>query len=83
LNIAVLEAITALQPPPNDTQQSFTTRLLTALQFFVEIALEITKIQPIKREPSPTPTKIHLDHTLPFWKQSRCRRHQLTTPNDP
>ena len=33
LNIAVLEAITALQPPPNDTQRSFTTRLLIAFQF--------------------------------------------------
>jgi len=30
----------------------------------------------------PTP-KIHLNHTLPFWKQSRRRHHPLTTPNDP
>ncbi len=29
----------------------------------------------------PTPPKIHLDHTLPFWKQSRHRRHPPTTPN--
>ena len=42
----------------------------------VEIAREVTKIHPIKREPTPTPPKIkiHLDHTLPFWKQSRCHR---------
>ena len=42
----------------------------------VEIAREVKKIRPIKREPTPTPPKIkiHLDHTLPFWKQSRCHR---------
>jgi hypothetical protein len=41
------------------------------------------KIHPIKREPSPTPPKIHLDHTLPFRKQSWCCRHPPTAPNDP
>jgi hypothetical protein len=50
---------------------------------FVEIALEVTKIHPIKREPSPPPPKIPLDHTLSFRKQSRRCRHPLTTPNDP
>ncbi len=49
----------------------------------MEIALEVMKIHPIKRELSPTPPKIHLDHTLPFRKQSRCRCHPLTTLNDP
>ncbi len=33
LNIAVLEAITAPQSPPNYSQRSFTARPLTALQF--------------------------------------------------
>jgi hypothetical protein len=51
--------------------------------FFVEIALEVMKIHPIKREPSPTPPKIHLDHTLPFRKQSRHSHHPPTAPNDP
>ena len=37
LNIAVLEAITVPQPPPNDTQRSFTTRLLIAFQFLWEL----------------------------------------------
>ena len=50
---------------------------------FVEITLEVTKIHPIKREPSPPPPKIPLDHTLSFRKQSRRCRHPLTTPNDP
>ena len=47
----------------------------------MEIALEVMKIHPIKREPSPTPPKVHPDHTLPFWKQSQHRRHPPTTPN--
>jgi hypothetical protein len=49
---------------------------------FVEIALEVTKIHPIKRDPSPTPPRIHLDHTLPFRKQSRRCRYPPTTTND-
>jgi hypothetical protein len=78
-----LEAITALQPQPDDTQLFFTTRLLPPLRFFVKIAWEVTKIHPIKHEPSPTPPKIHLNHTLLFQKQSWCRLHPQTTPNDP
>ena len=50
---------------------------------FVKIALEVMKIHPIKHEPSPTPPNIHLDYTLPFWKQSRCRHHPPTTLNYP
>ena len=66
--------------------QRFTTVLhnqaIDSTPIFVEIALEATKIHPIKREPSPTPPIIHLDHTLPFRKQSRRRHHPPTTPND-
>ena len=67
--------------------QRYTTVLhnqaLDSIPIFVEIAREFMKIHPIKRKPSPTPPKVHLDHTLPFWKQSRHRRHPPTTPNDP
>ncbi len=67
--------------------QRYTTVLhsqaIDSTPIFVEIALEVTKIHPIKRKPSPTPPKIHLNHTLPFRKQSRRRGHPPTTPNDP
>ncbi len=56
---------------------------INSTPIFVEITLEVTKIHPVKREPSPTPPNIHLNHTLPFWKQSQRRRHPPTTPNDP
>ncbi len=83
-HISILEVITAPQPQPNDTQQSLTTRPLPHFTpIFVEIAQEVMKIHPIKCKPSPTPPKIHLDHTLPFQKQSRWRCHPPTTPNDP
>ena len=47
------------------------------------IDLELVKIHLIRCEPSPTPPKIHLEQSSPFWKQPRCLRHPLTTPNDP
>jgi len=67
--------------------QQYTTvphnQAIESTPIFVKIACKVTKIHPIKRKPSPTPPKIHLDHTLPFWKQSRRRSHPPTTPNDP
>jgi hypothetical protein len=68
------------------TQQHKTVlhnQAIASTPIFVEIACEVTKIHPIKRKPSPTPPNIHLDHTLPFWKQSRRLCHPRTTPNDP
>jgi hypothetical protein len=65
--------------------QQYTTilhnQIIDSTPIFVEIAREVMKIHLIKREPSPTPPKIHLDHTLPFRKQSRCRHHPPTKPN--
>jgi hypothetical protein len=68
------------------TQQHKTVlhnQAIASTPIFVEIACEVTKIHPIKRKPSPTPPNIHLDHTLPFWKQSWRLCHPPTTPNDP
>jgi hypothetical protein len=47
-----------------------------------EIAQELTKIHPIKLEPSPTPPTIHLSHTLLVRKRLRRLYHPLTIPND-
>jgi hypothetical protein len=67
--------------------QQYTTvphnQAIESTPIFVKIACKVTKIHPIKRKPSPTPPKIHLDHTLPYLKQSRRRSHPPTTPNDP
>ena len=41
------------------------------------------KTHPIKREPSLTPPKIHIDQTLPFRKRLRRCCHPLTTSNNP
>ena len=49
----------------------------------VEIARELTKIHPIKLEPSPTPPTIHLGHTSTVRKRLRRLHHPLTIPNDP
>jgi hypothetical protein len=48
-----------------------------------EFARKLTKIHPIKLEPSPTPPKIHLDHTSPIRKQLGRLHHPPTTLNDP
>jgi hypothetical protein len=48
-----------------------------------EFARKLTKIHPIKLEPSPTPPKIHLDHTSPIRKQLGRLHHPPTTLNNP
>ena len=56
---------------------------IASTSIHAEIARELTKIHPIKLEPSPTPPKIHLGHTSPVRKQLRRLHHPPTTPNDP
>jgi hypothetical protein len=55
---------------------------IASTSILAEIAQELTKIHPIKLEPSPTPPKIHLGHTLPVRKQLLRLHHPPTTPND-
>ena len=55
---------------------------IASTSILAEIARELTKIHPIKLEPSPTPPKIHLGHTLPVRKQLLRLHHPPTTPND-
>jgi hypothetical protein len=56
---------------------------IASTSILVEIARELTKIHPIKLEPSPTPPKIHLGHTSPVRKRLQRLYHPPTTPNDP
>ena len=49
----------------------------------MEITRELMKLNPIKRKPSLTPPKIHINQTSPFWKQLRRRCHPPTMPNNP
>jgi hypothetical protein len=58
-------------------------QVIASTPILLEIALELTKKHPIKGEPSPTPPKILLDQTLPFWMQSGSHHHPPTTPIDP
>ena len=56
---------------------------IASTSILVDIAQELTKIHPIKLEPSHTPPKIHLGHTLPVRKQLQRLHHPWTMPNDP
>ena len=47
-----------------------------------EIAREFANTHPIKREPSLTPPKIHINQTLSFRKRLRRRCHPPATQND-
>jgi hypothetical protein len=47
-----------------------------------EIAQELTKIHPIKLEPSPTPPTFYVSHTSPVRKRLRRLHHPPTIPND-
>ena len=52
-NIAVLEAITAPQPPPNDTQRFFTTKLLIAFQFLWKLLKNSRRFTHLSASPPP------------------------------
>ena len=56
---------------------------IASTSIHAEIARELTKIHPIKLEPSPTPPTIHLGHTSTVRKRLRRLHHPLTIPNDP
>jgi hypothetical protein len=56
---------------------------IASTSILAEIGRELTKIHPIKLEPSPTPPTIHLSHTSPVRKQLQRLHHPPTTPNDP
>jgi hypothetical protein len=56
---------------------------IASISTLAEFAQKLTKIHPIKLEPSPTPPKIHLDHTSPIRKKLGRLHHPPTTLNDP
>jgi hypothetical protein len=56
---------------------------IASTSILVEFARELTKIHLIKLEPSPTPPKIHFNHTSPIQKQLGRLHHPLTTSDNP